>query len=170
MANLVVIVYDDPEGAGEVRETLKSVEHMGKISLNDSAVVVKDEAGKVHVKNELDRGVKIGAVGGGALGLLLASVFFPVAGIIVGAIGGALVGASADLGVSRKFVQQVSEELQPNSSALFVLVREADPSIALAALRQYQGTGRVYQTTLSDEDEKQLREAVEKRGGGGFGD
>ena len=162
MSNLIVIIYDDPGGAQAMRNTLKSVQNMGKISLDDSAVVVKDADGKVHVKNQLDRGVKIGAVGGGVLGLLLATVFFPVGGIVIGAIAGGLIGASTDMGISRKFVKQVAEEIKPNHSALFVITRDGDPAIALSALRQHQGTGKLYQSTLSPEDEQQLRKAIEK--------
>jgi len=162
MSNLIVIVYDDPDGAKAMRDTLKSVQHMGKISLDDSAVVVKDADGKVHVKNQLDRNVKIGAAGGGFLGLLLAGIFFPVGGLVIGAIAGGLIGASTDSGINHKFVKEVSEEIKPNSSALFVIVRDADPAIALSAVRQQQGTGKLYQTTLSGEEEEQLRKAIEK--------
>jgi uncharacterized membrane protein len=162
MSNLIVIIYDDPNGAFAMRDILKSVQHMGKISLDDSAVVMKDADGKVHVKHQVDRGVKIGAVGGGVLGLLLASVFFPIGGIVIGAIAGGLIGASTDMGISHKFVNEVKEELQPNSSALFVIVRDADPAIALSALRQHKGTGKLYQSTLAQEDEEQLRKAIEK--------
>jgi uncharacterized membrane protein len=123
---------------------------------------MKDADGKVHVKHQVDRGVKIGAVGGGVLGLLLASVFFPIGGIVIGAIAGGLIGASTDMGISHKFVNEVKEELQPNSSALFVIVRDADPAIALSALRQHKGTGKLYQSTLAQEDEEQLRKAIEK--------
>ena len=86
MSNLIVIVFDDPEEAGKVRETIKSVQQTGHIRLDDSAVVVKDKKGKVHIKNQVDRGIKVGAVSGGFLGLLIGSVFFPFAGIIVGAL------------------------------------------------------------------------------------
>ena len=162
MSNLIVIVYDDPNGAFAMRDALKSVAHMGKTSLDDSAVVVKDADGKVHVKHQMDRGVKIGAVGGGFLGLLLAGIFFPIGGLVIGAIAGGLIGASTDMGISHKFVKQVSEEIKPNSSALFVIVRDTDPAIALSALRQHKGTGKLYQTTLAPEDEEQVRKAIEK--------
>jgi uncharacterized membrane protein len=116
----------------------------------------------VQIKHQMDRNVKIGAAGGGFLGLLLAGIFFPVGGLIIGAIAGGLIGASTDSGISHKFVNEVKEELQPNSSALFVIVRDADPAIALSALRQHKGTGKLYQTTVTGEEEEQLRKAIEK--------
>jgi len=161
MSNLIVVVLDDAEQAGQVRESLKSVEHEGKMSLDDSAVVVKDEKGKIHVKNQVDRGVKIGAVSGGLIGILLASVFFPVAGLIVGAIAGGLIGKSAGLGISKSFVKEVSDSMTENSSALFIIVRDADPAFAVAALRPYEG--KILQTTLAPEDEETLRRALKKK-------
>jgi uncharacterized membrane protein len=160
MANLIVIVFDDPEEAPRVRKTIKSIEGSGHISLNDSAVVVKDEKGKVHVKNQVDRGVKIGAVGGGFFGLLLASVFFPVAGIVIGALGGAVIGKMAKLGVSQGFVKEVASSMENESSALFIIVRDSDPDVAVAALKPYKG--KILQTTLSPEDEEILRDVLKK--------
>lgn len=162
MSNLIVIVFDEADEAGKVRESLKSVEHEGRLSLDDSAVVVKDEKGKIHVKDHMDRGVKVGALSGGIIGLLLASLFFPIAGLVVGAVAGGLIGKSLDLGISKSFVKEVSESMTENSSALFVVVRESDPAFALAALRPYKG--KVLQTTLSPEDEETLRRALKKEG------
>ena len=161
MSYLVVITFDDPDEAGKVRQTLSSIEHTGHLSLDDSAVVVKDAEGKVHLKNEVDRGVKIGAVGGGFLGLLIASVFFPIGGLILGALGGALIGKMADTGVSQKFVKEVTEDLQPGSSAIFFIVRGDDPNPTVAALREYKG--KVLQTSLPKEAEDTLRREMEGR-------
>lgn len=162
MSNLIVIVFDDADQAGQLRDTLKSVEHEGRLSLDDSAVIVKDAKGKIHVKNQMDRGTKIGAVTGGLLGLLLASVFFPIGGLIIGAAAGGLIGKTAGLGISKSFVKEVSASMTENSSALFVIVRDSDPAVAVAALSKYEG--KLYQTTLDPEDEKTLRRALHDKG------
>jgi uncharacterized membrane protein len=161
MSYLVVITFDDPESAGKVRHTLSSIQDTGHLSLNDSAVVVKDEDGKVHLKDEVDRGVKVGALGGSAVGLLIGSIFFPIGGLILGAIGGALIGKLMGTGVSKKFIDKVSEELKPGSSAIFFIVRGDDPNPTVAALREYKG--KVLQTTLPDEAEETLRRELEGR-------
>jgi uncharacterized membrane protein len=124
-------------------------------------VIVKDEEGKIHVKNEMDRGVKVGAIGGGLLGLLLAGIFFPLAGIVVGAALGGLVGKSVDVGIDQKFVKEVADDLEPNTSALFFIVREANADVAIAALKPYKGTVR--QTSFPPEAEEELRRILSKR-------
>jgi len=160
MSYLIVVTFDDVDEAGKVRESLRKGEKGGYVSLDDSAVIVRDEDGKVHVHNEVDRGVKIGAVGGGIIGLLIAGVFFPVGGLVLGALGGALVGKLAAPGIDNKFVKDVTKELQPNSSAIFFIVRDATPDYALALMRNYEG--KVYHTSLNPEDEETLREALKK--------
>lgn len=164
MPNIVVITFDNMEEATRVREAIRSAEKHDYMSLDDSAVVIRDEEGKVHVHNELDRGVKVGAVAGGLLGLLVGVIFAPLAGVILGVVGGGLVGASADLGVNKKFIKEVTDALQPGTSAIFIIVRKGNPNMAIAALKPYKGT--VYSTTLEGEDEETLRRVLSKREGG----
>ncbi len=161
MSYIIVVTFDNPEEAGKVRAALKSQEKAGRLKLDDSAVIVKDEDGKVHVHDQMDRGVKIGAVGGGAIGLLLAGIFFPVAGIVIGAIAGGLIGATTDLGIEKKFIKQVRDGLEPGTSAIFLIVREADPTAALAALKPFKG--EVYHTSLPTEADEHLRDILSKR-------
>jgi len=82
--------------------------------------------------------------------------------LIIGAVAGGLIGSAAGLGISKSFIKEVSESMTENSSALFIIVREGDPDIAVAALRPYEG--KILQTTLSDEDEESLRRALKKKG------
>jgi uncharacterized membrane protein len=158
MSYLIVTTYNDPDKADQVREALRSQEHSGRISLDDSAVIVKDQAGKIHVTNQVDRGIKVGAAGGGFLGLLIGGLLFPFAGLLIGAVGGAVVGHFMDKGVDQSFVKDVSNELTPGSSALFILVRDGDPGAVVSTLQYFQG--KVYQTTLDSETEETLRRAM----------
>ena len=160
MSNLIVITFDNADEAGKVREAIHKGEHQGQISLDDSAVVVRDEQGKVHVKNQMDRGVKVGGVTGGILGLLIGGLFFPVAGLVVGILGGMGVGKLAHLGIQKDFVKKVSGDLQPGTSALFLIIRQANANAVLGALKPFEGN--VYQTSLDPEDEKELRHVLKK--------
>lgn len=158
MSDLVVVVFADADQAGEAFESLKSVAHAGQFGIDDAAVIVKEESGKVRVKNTLDTGVKYGALGGSILGLLLASIFFPLAGLLVGAGLGALVGKSFGKGVDQSFVREVTEKLEPGSSALFVMVNAQHTGGVVAALQPYQGS--LYQTSLPRDVEDALKDAL----------
>ncbi len=162
MTDLVVVVFEDEEEAGKVRNTLKSVEKQGMLSLDDSAVVTKDEDGQVHVKNELDRGVKVGLAGGGLIGLFIGFLFGgPIGAMIVGALGGALVGSMTDLGLQKTFIKEVSEAIKPGTSAIFFIIRDGNANAAVAALKPYKG--EVYHTSLPPEAEETLRRILSKR-------
>lgn len=161
MSNLVVLTFKDTVQAVEAYEALKRSQSSGLLKIDDAAVIVKQESGKVEIKNQMDTGVKWGAIGGGTLGLLLASVFFPLAGLAVGAIAGALIGKTLDLGVDQKFVREVTEALEPGSSALFVIGKSDRPDAIVAVLRPFQGT--VYQTTLPTEAMEALEDALKKK-------
>ncbi|HMQ33365.1 MAG TPA: DUF1269 domain-containing protein [Chloroflexaceae bacterium] len=157
MSHLVVVTFDNEGDAARALEALRSAANGGRLRLDDTAVIAKDADGSVKVKNELDRGVKLGALGGGALGLLL-GFMFPLAGLAIGAAGGALVGKLADMGIDGKFVDEVKDSLQPGSSALFVLIGDGEADVAVAALEPFTGTLR--HTSLPPGIEESLRSAL----------
>ena len=161
MSYLIVVTFDNEEEAGKVRETIRSEQRSGYISLDDSAVVVRDEEGKYHVKDEIDRGVKVGAVGGGLLGLLIGGLLFPIGGIVLGVLGGAALGASLHKGIEKKFITEVKESMDPGSSAIIFISREDRPDVAIATFRPYKG--KIYYTNFSNEDEESLRGELKDR-------
>jgi uncharacterized membrane protein len=158
MSSLVVISFDSPDEAEKVLDSLKAQTKYDNISFKDTAVVSKDAEGKVHVKNEVSQGTMTATGVGALLGLLLGGLLFPVAGLFLGAGGGALIGRFMNLGVDGDFVKEVSDSLQPGTSALFVLVHDANPAVVRAILAEHPG--KVLQTTLSPEAEESLKKAL----------
>lgn len=158
MSNLIVLTFESADEAEQVLEALKNGKKQGLLDIDDAAVVSKDADGKVQVKNQVSRGTWTATGVGGLLGLLLGSVFFPVAGIAIGLAGGALVGRLMQTGVDGSFVKDVEAELQPGASALFVLTRRDNLAGELAILREFKG--KVLQTTLSSEAEESLKKAL----------
>ena len=147
MSQLIVIKFDDMDQAGKVREALRAQEKQGLIKMEDAEVIVCDADGKIEKKGETDRGVKIGAFGGGMLGLLLGLVFFPIGELLLGAAAGALIGKSLGLGVDKKFVKEVSDALTPgprrSSSSSWTPIRapssvRSNPSKAPYSRRPYR--------------------------------
>ena len=68
-------------------------------------------------------------------------------------------GKTTDIGIDNKFIKEVGDSLDIGGSALFMLVAKATPDKVLSELQKYSGT--VYQTSLSNEDEANLKKALE---------
>jgi uncharacterized membrane protein len=158
MSHLAVITFDNPEDARAARQTLSELERQGQFKVIDAAVITKDPDNTLHVDNELESSTKVGALIGGLLGAVL-FFMFPLGGLVLGAVGGALVGKSLEPGIDQGFVRDVTAALQPGSSALFVLFQADDLGATLIALRPFKGT--LYHTTLPTETEEALRHALE---------
>lgn len=160
--NLIVIAFDTEDKAAEVLATMRSTEKHGFLNLEDTVVVKKDADGKVHSQNAMDKTTKEGIVAGGFLGLFLTAFFFgPVGWLGAALLGGAAGGGIGSLmkkGVDKNFIKDVSETIQPGTSALFLVVRSADADVAAAALRQYEG--KILQSTLPEDAEETLERSL----------
>jgi uncharacterized membrane protein len=156
MSDLIVVVFSDEDQAADALATLRELERVDAVHFEDTAVITKDAQGKLHVKNELSSATETGAVGGVLLGALM-TVLFPGVGMVIGALGGAAIGAALGDGVDRAFVKEVSESLQPGSSALFLLVKHMQGAV-IDALKPYTGT--VYHTNLNADLEERLVRAL----------
>lgn len=160
MATLVAIGYPDEGTADEARRTVQDLEAELIIEADQVAAISRDMEGKYHV-HTTHGGASAGggAVWGGFWGLLFGLLFFiPFAGLAVGAGLGALFGHLGEKGIDQAFQQQVRDYLKPGTSALFMVIEQATPDKAIAALEKYGGT--VIKTSLSDEDTRRLQEAL----------
>jgi uncharacterized membrane protein len=157
MSTLVAITFPSEDTAMRALGSIRALERDGGIDLEDTAVVSKAADGKVQVKNELSSGTEGGAVVGAVLGSLL-WIIFPVGAIVGGALVGGLVGRAVAPGIDGKFVKEVEEKLPNGGSALFLLTKGGAPGHLISSMRQYEG--EVIQTSLDDEEEQALRDAL----------
>lgn len=158
-SNLVVVEYDDKYRAEEVRLKLQRMQKEYLIDLDDAVVAVKDEKGKIKLHQSINL-TGAGAATGGFWGALVGLLFLnPLLGMAVGATAGAVSGALTDVGINDKFMKELAAGLPLGSSALFVLVRKANPERVLEDL---QGSGgKILKTSLTHEDEAKLRAALD---------
>ncbi len=158
MSTLVVVAYPGQHQAEEVRLRLLKMQKEYLIDLEDAAIAVKEENGKVKLR-QLYSLTAAGAATGGFWGLLLGLLFMsPLLGAAVGAGAGAVTGALSDVGVDDRFMKDLGKQLQPGHSLLFILFRSITLDKALEELRGTGGT--LLKTSLSHEDEARLRAAL----------
>ena len=160
MATLVAIGYPDQGTAVQALETVRRLEGELIIQADQVAAISRDQEGKLHVDTGHGAGTTAGgAAMGGLWGFLFGLLFFvPFAGLALGAGMGALFGHFGEKGIDKAFQQQVRDYLKPGTSALFMVIEQATPDKAIAALEQYGGT--VIRTSLSADDTKKLQDAL----------
>lgn len=157
MSELVVVTFASEEAGREALARVRNLEHGGAMDVQDSAVIIKDPDGKTHVTNQVSSGTKTGALVGGMLGLMLGIFFLPLLGLVAGVAAGVLMGRGLASNVDQDFVKDITDELQPGTSALFVIV-SGHPGALIGALEPFKG--KVHQTTLDPELEASLNEAL----------
>lgn len=156
MSQLVVIGFDDQHTAFEMRAELAKLQKEYLIDMEDVVVVTKDTEGKVKLHQAVNL-TTAGAVGGSFWGMLIGMIFLnPLAGAAVGAGAGALSGKFSDIGINNDFMKEIGQTFQPDTSALFVLIRKATPDKVLERLQGFKG--KLIKTSLTKDREEALRD------------
>jgi uncharacterized membrane protein len=162
MSTLVAVVFNDESTAFEMRAALVKMQKQYLLEMEDAVVVTRDPDGKTKLHQAVNL-TAAGAVSGGFWGMLIGLLFLnPLLGAAIGAGAGALSGKFQDLGLDDKKMKEIGASLQPGTSALFVLLRKITADKVLDGLKQFVGKGKVFQSSLNKDDEKALREALEK--------
>lgn len=166
MSELIVFACKDDATAYEMRAALAKMQKNYLIEMEGIVVVHKDDAGKVKLDQAFNLPAQ-GAVGGGFWGLLIGLLFMnPLLGAAVGAGAGAISASLTDIGINDQFMKDLGETLKPGSAALFVLLRKVTSDKLLEGLGEFSGRAKVLQSSLSKDQEADLRAVVEGRQAG----
>jgi len=163
MADLIAIGYPDETTAELAADQAQRLANNLIIQPDAIAVIVRDKEGNYHVHTN-HHPIGTGATWGMFWGLLFGLLFFiPVLGVAIGAGLGALMGKVAKTSTDKQFRDQIRDMVQPGTSCLFLILERVTPDKAVEAMSQFGGT--VLKTSLSTDDENELREAL--HGGAG---
>lgn len=127
VTQVVIAAFHHEEAAAQVADALKEAKKQNQLSYRNVAVINKNNAGKVKVKETGDLsaapGAGVGALVGGAFGLLAGP-----AGFAAGSAAGAVIGGTGaiiiDSGLDNQRLQQIGDVLQPGNSALIAVFEE----------------------------------------------
>jgi len=158
MSNLIAIAYPDEATAQEVAATLKELQKERTIQYEDLVIAVRDDSGKVKLRQSVSTkgaGAAGGALWGGLIGLIF---LMPFLGMAIGGAAGAAGGAATDYGIDDKFMKDLRERLPAGGAVLFVLVHTSTPDKVLPRISQYGG--EVVHTSLPAETEQMLQDAL----------
>jgi len=160
MSQLVAIAYQDLPTAQQVVGNIGRAQDMHEVELDDLVIAERQFDGKVklHQPSLAGRGAAGGALWGGLIGLIF---FVPLLGMAIGAASGAAGGAMSDAGVDDQFMKELGQELAPGNAAVIALVRNITLDKVLEDIRI---PGRIIRSSLDNETEAQLQEALTAAG------
>ena len=165
MSDLIAVAYPDEATAREVRDKLIELQRGHTIELEDIVVVTRDDQGRVKLHQAASLPAA-GALGGALWGSLIGLLFLaPLLGAVVGGASGAAAGALTDIGVNDDFLRELGQKLPNGGAAVIVLVRKVTPDKVLPEISPYRG--HVLQTSLNEEGERRLEEALSAGATGG---
>ena len=157
MSDLVVLGFDGIGSADDVLTKLRSLQKENLLDLDDACVVIRNQDGKVQLKQAVNltaigaaHGMRTGVLVGLLAGMLILN---PLAGMALGGLAGtgmgALSGSLVDFGINDDFIKSLGQTLPNGSSALFVLVKSSTADKVLPEIEPFKP--RVLKTSLSNE-------------------
>jgi uncharacterized membrane protein len=184
MPQLIVVGFKkDMYRASEVLNKLQEMNDDWEVDLHDAVAVYRDYNGKLRVDQSYQvttgEGAGWGALWGSLIGATIAIPFTGGASaaaaagaLAAGALGGGAIGAGAgaldaswwkdEFGIPEDFVTQVGGMVQPGDSAIYALLRTANPDVVADQFRGYGGT--VLSTTLDRNQEAKVEKVLSDRG------
>jgi uncharacterized membrane protein len=156
MADLIVLSFHSDEQADAAYEEVQRLQADLVVQLAGLALVTVDDDGKTHVHTPGPQGkIGQGAASGAVFGTLIGLIFFvPVAGLLLGGLFGALFSGLDKTGLNAEFRDRVKSTVSAGKSAVVLYATKLTQDKFAAALAPYDG--EIVQTSLSDEEEREL--------------
>lgn len=183
MSNMIVVGFKkDMYRASTVLNQLIDMDFDWVVDLRDAVAVYRDYSGRLRIDQSYRmttaEGAGWGALWGSLIGMTLGALAAPFTGgtsaaaataLAAGALGGGALGAAGgaidadwwkdEFGISEDFVRNTGELIQPGDSAIFALVRTADPVYVADQFRGYGGT--VLYSWLSPAQEAKVQSVLD---------
>ena len=178
--NVIAVSFPEEANAYEALARLKELDSQGTVGVPAAAVVVREEDGKITVKDQFGQESYEDTVGGGLLGLIVGVLGGPL-GVLVGGATGVLVGSLFDEDDDDEHESvhtEISKAIRVGPPGLLAEVSEPSPEAVDAVMAHLSGTvvrrsaGDVEMEVAAAEDaqreakkkaRKELREARHKK-------
>ncbi len=164
MSDLIVAGFEGEFTADEVLLDLLKMKQVHLIDLDDAAVAARNSDGTFRIKysNVL---VMADAATGSQWGLAIGTVLLnplmgTLAGGIVGATAGKVIKVLKKIGIEEEFIKEVADALKPDSSAIFIMVRESLPERVVDEFKKFKG--QLLRSSLSPENERELQRILQE--------
>ncbi|MFN2233910.1 MAG: DUF1269 domain-containing protein [Anaerolineales bacterium] len=158
MNALTVFKFETPEGAQEMLNNVYKMQNEELITVVDAAIVYWPEDRKTPKTRQAVNLTGAGAMDGAFWGMLFGLLFFvPFFGMAVGAAMGALTGRFGDYGIDDAFIKRIRSEVEPGTSALFLMTTNAVVDRVVEELKSMDF--ELVSTNLSKEQDEALRKA-----------
>jgi uncharacterized membrane protein len=160
---LLVAAFKEMDDAEQALQALRKLDREDDIvDILNAAVIQNDADGKFSVREtgdvDVKRGTLFGAIAGGLLGLIGGPV-----GVVLGAVAGAATGRVSadwiDMGFPDDFLENLKQEIKPDSSALVVMVTHAFSDQVVQTLAEMDG--KLFRQTIPDAMVDKLMKAIE---------
>ena len=160
--NVVMINVASRDDGLRVLDRVESATEAGEITVEDVAMVYKNDNGKVKINQTGDATAGKGALKGGGLGLLVGVFAAPLMpAVAVGAGVGALIGKARDRGISDKLIEQAGQSIKNYGAVVFVLADQASTNAMTTLIdEKIAGGAQVEYEVLSEDAQTLLRETL----------
>ena len=142
MESVLAINFARDPNAYQALTTLKDLDEQGQLALAGAAVVVRNEDGRIDIKDQVgDIGYE-GTASGGIVGLIVGILGGPF-GVLLGGATGVLVGSLLDLDdldATQSVLGEMSRSVRVGHDAVLAEVNEQSPEVVDFAMERLGGT------------------------------